>query len=247
MQSYDQQFYADLDDTAMPSARRIVPMVRQLVSVGSAIDIGCGDASWLDVFRENGVEDVFGVDGDWVEETQIKIPLDRFARRRLDRPLELDRRFDLVICLEVAEHLQPESAEPFIAELCGLAPVVLFSAAIPHQGGLHHHNEQWPAYWSNLFTAKGYRAIDAIRPAIWQDDEVSWWYKQNTLLFANEEALVASPRLQEALERSPEVPPSMVHPGMYDEVLRRAEPSFGPWFWMGWAAMRRSLRKRFGF
>ena len=150
LQSYDQQFYTDLDETAAPSAERIVPMVQDLLSVGSVIDVGCGDASWLDVFRNNGVEDVFGVDGSWVEEPQIKIPLERFARRRLDRPLEINRRFDLALCLEVTEHLRSESAAGFISELCGLAPVVLFSAAIPHQGGLHHYNEQW-RLWDQVY------------------------------------------------------------------------------------------------
>jgi hypothetical protein len=65
---------------------------------------------------------------------------ERFLPHDIATPLpeHLVGRFDLAVCLEVAEHLPPERAESFIRELCDLAPVVLFSAAIPGQGGTGH-------------------------------------------------------------------------------------------------------------
>lgn len=64
----------------------------------------------------------------------------------LTQPLSLGRKFDLCVSMEVAEHLPPSRADSFVADLVGLAPVVLFSAAVPEQGGTNHLNEQWPDY-----------------------------------------------------------------------------------------------------
>lgn len=246
MPDYDRHFYEDLATTALPSARRIVPIVLELVAVRSVIDVGCGDGSWLAVFRELGVADVFGVDGDWVDTDQLKIPLDSFAPRRLDEALAIGRRSDLAISLEVAEHLWPDRAAGFVGELCGLAPVVLFSAAIPHQGGHNHFNEQWPGYWAELFAAREYRPVDVLRLRIWDDPGVTWWYKQNIMLFASDAGLTAHPRLAAARKHAPAVPPPLVHPDKYRELVRLTQPSFGRWLKMAMAAFRRSVRKRAG-
>lgn len=73
------------------------------------------------------------------------------------------RNFDLAVSLQVAEHLPPSSAKGFIDSLAKLAPVVLFSAAIPLQAGAEHLNEQWPEYWAALFKTHDYLPIDCIR------------------------------------------------------------------------------------
>ena len=86
------------------------------------------------------------------------------------------------------EHLSPGRADGFVADLCRLAPLVLFSAAIPHQGGDHHVNEQWQSYWAERFGALSYRPIDLVRPAIWKDERIPWFYRQNYLLYADAKA-----------------------------------------------------------
>lgn len=246
-QRYDHQFYADLEETALPSARRIVPMLRDWIAIDSVVDVGCGDGSWLSVFRQEGVGEVLGLDGPWVDVDQLKIPADCFARRSLEETLDLgDRRFDLAMTLEVAEHLPPARAESLVAELTAAAPVVFFSAATPDQGGAHHVNEQWPRYWADLFAGHGYRAIDSIRLAVWEDPAVCWWYKQNCLLFAAEAAIVANPGLRAEADRAPAVPPALIHPELFRQKVRLAEPSLGRWLKQGRRAIRRSLAKRAG-
>jgi hypothetical protein len=94
-------------------------------------------------------------------------------------------RFDLAISVEVAEHLPPSHSGRFVKELVALAPVVLFSAAIPLQGGVDHQNERWQSYWQGLFEREGYRALDVIRPRVWDDPEVTPFYAQNALLYAS--------------------------------------------------------------
>ena len=75
-----------------------------------------------------------------------------------------------------------------IEDLCSLADVILFSAAIPRQGGTEHINEQWQSYWAAQFRKHGYVAYDVVRPMVWADERVKWWYQQNTLAYANSNA-----------------------------------------------------------
>lgn len=242
---YDAAFYAELEETALPSARVIAPMLMGWMQIDSVLDVGCGDGSWLSVFREEGVGEVLGLDGPWVREDQLKIPGDCFARRSLDQGLELEgRRFDLAMTLEVAEHLPPPRAAGLVKELTQAAPVVFFSAAPPDQGGANHVNEQWPAYWADLFAAHGYRAIDAVRPAVWADERVCWWYKQNCLLFASEAAIADNPKLKALAEASPAIPHALIHPELFRQKVKLAEPSLGRWLKQGRRALARSLAKR---
>ncbi|MBI3825229.1 MAG: class I SAM-dependent methyltransferase [Candidatus Rokubacteria bacterium] len=220
MKEYGREFYANRDDGARRSAELVVPIVMELVRPRRVVDVGCGEGAWLAVFREHGAE-VRGVDGDWVDRARLKIPADRFTVADLGAPLRLDERFDLAVSLEVAEHLDPSSAETFVESLARLAPVVLFSAAIPGQGGRHHVNEQWPAYWARLFEGRGLVPVDAIRSRIWGATQIEWWYAQNAVLFASPAALEAGPALRAAHAASPRVPPALVHPRHYAE---KADP-----------------------
>lgn len=219
MTAYSESFYQRHQDGMRRSAREVVPLVMDLVRPASVIDVGCGIGTWLSVFRETGVEDIFGIDGDWVEKSQLEIPGDKFLAADLAKPLRIERHFDLVVSLEVAEHLPGSRAEGFIDSLTSLGPVVLFSAAIPHQGGRNHINEQWPEYWLSHFQARGYVVIDAFRKRIWQNDNVEWWYAQNTLLFVRSSHLEASASLKNELLRADSPQLSLVHPKAYLEVV----------------------------
>jgi SAM-dependent methyltransferase len=196
---YDEAFFRSTTDGARQSARHVVPVVLGLVAPQSVIDFGCGLGAWLFVFRELGVTDVLGVDGAYVDRSRLEIPQSRFQPHDLRRRLPLDRRFDLAISLEVAEHLPPEAAARFVSTLCDASDVVMFSAAVPTQGGKGHLNEQWPEYWEALFKVRGYRQFDCLRAFLWDDPDVVWWYAQNTFIYATAdhpatEALAAASR-----------------------------------------------------
>ena len=187
---YDANFFKEIDRDGLASARVIVPLVRELVDCDSVVDVGCGHGAWLRVFLEQGTSKAVGYDGGYVDKSQLLIPRECFREVDLSRPFNIAERCHLAVCLEVAEHLPPSMAAPLVAALCQAAPAVLFSAALPGQGGTQHLNEQWPRYWESLFRKHGYARIDAIRPAVWREPAVAWWYKQNAFLFIREKELM---------------------------------------------------------
>ena len=176
-------FYADYAPEPMEGAREILRIVKDILNPRSVVDVGCSEGHWLKVWSDLGVNEFIGIDEEYVGPDELMIPFDRFRRIDLNAPQRLENRFDLVESLEVAEHLPEASADTFVSFLCSLSSVVLFSAAVPHQGGVKHLNEQWPEYWANLFMQRGYVAIDAIRDRIWNNPRVPVWYAQNTLMF----------------------------------------------------------------
>jgi SAM-dependent methyltransferase len=178
---YNAEFFRSLRDGIRRSASVVVPLLIDICRPQSVIDVGCGTGHWLAAFRGRGVTDVLGVDGPWVPRVQREIPEDLFLEHDLAQPLNLDRSFDLALCLEAAEHLPPEAALPLVESLTRIAPIVAFSAAIPHQGGDGHVNEQWPSYWAKLFASCGYDCFDSLRQRLWADDAVEFWYRQNML------------------------------------------------------------------
>lgn len=217
MQQYSDDFFEHIQGGSLRSAREIVPLVLKLIQSTRVIDVGCGVGTWLLVFKECGVEEILGVDGDHVNKEKLLIPSRSFLSRDLREPLRLNSQFDLVVSLEVAEHLPGECAGTLVDSLTKLGPAVLFSAAPPFQGGVNHINEQWPDYWSNLFKKRGFEVVDCIRKRIWQNDNVEWWYAQNILLFANCDYLDDHPALKLEVAKTNHSQMSIVHPRNYAE------------------------------
>lgn len=211
---YAPSFFSEIADSAQAGARRILPLAFELLEPTSVVDVGCGAGHWLAEAARLGIGDYLGIDG-YAPAESLQIDARRFVTHDLSRPLTVGRRFDLVLCLEVAEHLDASAADVLVASLAGLGPAVLFSAAVPHQSGHHHLNEQWPDYWAERFAAQGLHPVDAIRPRIWADADVPWWYRQNVLLFCEPQLVERSAALREARERTALGQLPVVHPQLY--------------------------------
>lgn len=197
------------------SAQEIVPLVLELLNPKSVVDVGCGIGVWLAVFGEHGIENILGIDSIHVDKRMLRIPAEKFLTADLRKPFCVGRRFDLVVSLEVAEHLPIESAGDFVKSLVELGDVVLFSAAVPFQGGTRHLNEQWPDYWKQHFQRRGYVAVDALRKKIWQNERIKFYYRQNILIFVREDFLVQNAVLKREYERTNMKQLSIVHPELY--------------------------------
>lgn len=240
---YDQGFYDDQRGLSRRSAAEVVPLVIQMVDPTSVVDVGCGVGTWLRAFVDRGITDVTGVEGAHIRGVPLEIDQSALAVADLGSGvLDLPRSYDLALCMEVAEHLPPIAAPAFVRSLTALAPVVLFGAGVPGQGGDGHVNEQWQQWWSDRFAEEGYAAHDAIRPRIWANPNVAWWYAQNTILYVRQGHPV-----EQRLAALPVVPPplSMVHPAMLLERVAAADAvGAGASLRLLAAALRRALDRR---
>lgn len=138
MSSDPAQYNAMLEANAearLTSARIILQPLIQMFDPKSVLDVGCGHGAWLVAAREFGVDEIYGIDGPWIDPQALLIPETFFSAQSLDQQLALEKRSDLVMSLEVAEHVEQEAADLFIDNLVRHGDVILFSAAIPFQGG----------------------------------------------------------------------------------------------------------------
>jgi SAM-dependent methyltransferase len=223
MNPYTNEFFDEHVEGSRSSARLVVPMIMELVRPKRVVDVGCGLGTWLAVFRDHGAEEILGIDGVYVDRQRLEIAPHEFLACDLSSSMAVDRRFDLAVSLEVAEHLPEGSADALVSFLTSLAPVILFSAAIPCQGGTNHVNEQWPDYWATRFENHGYRTYDCIRDCIWDNPDVECWYAQNILLYSQRPIPAPTdPALVAAQARWPGL--SRVHPRQFIgsiEYMRR--------------------------
>jgi len=171
------------------AASRIISFVQTLVPTHSVIDVGCARGTWLRQWQIHGVCDVTGVDGDYVDRSKLELETWHFVVRDLAVRFNLERQFDLAQSLEVAEHLPQARAVTFVGDLVTHAPVVLFSAASPGQGGENHLNEQPGEYWRRLFLNHDYVAIDCLRPLLAREPNIPAWYRYNIMLYVRRDHL----------------------------------------------------------
>jgi SAM-dependent methyltransferase len=215
---YPADWHRIYGDKTGESARRILPALIDLFGAKSVLEVGCGNGHWTQVAIDHGIEDYTVVDGPWNNRDHLLVSAERFVEADLTVPLNLDRRYDLGICLEVAEHVRGESADKLVRSLAAAADVVLFGAAIPFQGGHGHINEQWPSYWRGLFAALGYRPFDLVRPLHWTDRSIHYWYRQNAFVYVNENNGAATRIAEQAAGCDSVTLFDAVHPEKFEEV-----------------------------
>lgn len=220
---YSKKFYDHQMAGSLISAREILPLVLELIKPENVVDVGCGVGSWLSVCKKLGINDVVGLDGEWVNDELLLIPKEDFINIDLTKPQKIGRKFDLSMSLEVAEHLPANHADEFINLLTDLAPVVLFSAAIPFQGGENHINEQWPEYWIEKFNSRNYLVIDLIRPEIWNNNNVEPFYAQNIFLFVRDDYIIKNTALNNKIGKNNINQFSIIHPRIYLHKLQNHE------------------------
>lgn len=197
----------------MDTPQEVVPVLMELFQPSSVVDMGCGLGTFTASFQAHRVSHVLGVDGPWVDANLRRKNLsdDHFLCSKLDEYLDLGMRYDLAISLEVAEHLDAASADIFVHNLTEASDTIVFSAAIPHQGGQNHINEQWLSYWKSKFENKGYAFYDVLRYRFWNNPSVFHWYRQNMVVFSK----------KDLSHLASNVPVDIVHPDFYlDKAVR---------------------------
>ena len=180
MTHYDDKFYDDQANGSLLSALNVVPLVCDRYHPKTVVDVGCGIGTWASVFEKYDCE-ALGIDGDYVSGDRLLVK--KYLPLDISESFQLGYKFDLAVCLEVAEHLPMDRSQSFIYDLTGLSDTILFSAATPGQGGTNHINEQPLEFWEKIFIKNGYEMKDEIRPLIADIKDVSWWYRKNIVVF----------------------------------------------------------------
>jgi SAM-dependent methyltransferase len=180
-------FKRDVEDAAVSSAPHISSSIARDYRPQSVIDVGCGTGALLEAIAKHGIE-VYGLEyADAAIEFchRRKLNVQKFDLER--SPVDIPRKFSVAVSMEVAEHLPASVSDRYVHLLTSLAPVVVFTAAVPGQGGLDHVNEQPPEYWIAKFAAHGHELIPEVMER-WKSEwrgggKVAGWYHGNLLVF----------------------------------------------------------------
>lgn len=184
--NYSGRYFDKHAAAARASAQQIVPFVMSILRPTHIADVGCGSGQWTREFILNGVETAFAFDAHAVPHWEEEANRVEFQKIDLEaRPVEFPR-VDLVCWLEVAEHLSKSACRRVMRSIIQRADAVLFSCAVPGQGGTGHVSERWLSDWVHEFSACGFTCADVLRPRFWCDEKVSWWYRQNTVIFVKQ-------------------------------------------------------------
>lgn len=208
----------------LSSARVIVPLICEALHPESVIDIGCGIGVWLSEFRRNGASVVHGVDGDWIAKEELLIERENieiydFEDKKRSVNFLKHRRYDLAVCLEMAEHVSAGRANYIVETLVKAADVIYFSGATPYSGGMHHVNEQWQSYWISKFQNKGFVMVDYIRPRIWDNRNICYFYAEESFIFVKQDRISDFPVLKKEIRDN--VICNLVHPIHFkDQIIK---------------------------
>ena len=211
---YNDNFHEVHFQNSINSAKEVIPLFLSYYKPKTVLDVGCGLGTWLNIFEQNQCE-VFGIDGDYIKTKDLVIKPNKFKAYDLNKKFNLEKKFDLVISLEVAEHILPENAKEFVESICVHSDVVLFSAAVPGQEGTLHYNEQYNKYWIDLFTNNNYECVDFLRHEIWNNKNISWWYRQNMLIFIKK-SKINNPLYKLIIDKKREEQNSYIHPELLE-------------------------------
>jgi cyclopropane fatty-acyl-phospholipid synthase-like methyltransferase len=209
LHQYTEEFFEYIERGSIASAKLFSRFLTPLLGVHSILDVGCGRGAWLREWHNAGVGIAQGVDGPYVRQESLLIPIQDFTAVDLSKAFDLERRYDLVSSLEVAEHLPRACSEVFVSSLVRHGDLILFSAATPGQGGENHINERPLSFSQEIFRTKGYEAYDVIRPVFRANKGVEPWYRFNSILYANE-------RIRPSLPAA--VTSARVEPGRLSEI-----------------------------
>lgn len=217
--------FSELHNLKSPNI--IAPILYDILKPASVVDIGCGLGTFLYAFKQCGVKEVMGLDGPWIDKEKLSGYLDQnsFKIVNLHEPIQLNKTYDLAICLEVAEHLAPESADTIVKSLVSLSKTIVFSAAVPYQGGQNHLNEQYINYWQEKFSKHDYIVYDVLRFIFWNNKEVFWWYKQNMYLVAHKDVTIDIQAFRKKEGNIHEM--IFIHPELYEERMSRLKNIVG--------------------
>ena len=235
--------FTHLTEQSYAAAQSIVPLVIDILGpLDSVVDLGGGAGGWLRVFQESGVRNIRLFDHPGVQSSDLLISPDFFTPCDLSVETPSPVVCNLVMTIECLEHLPESRADAMVDFLVKSSDFVLFSAAIPLQGGHKHINEQPSCYWRDKFADHGYASLDIIRPRIIFNKNIPWWLRQNLRLYVRRSAIDQIP----AAKREPFLPDDMDIVSEQVLTMRPPELTLRQLFSKIPAALAEAIRYRWG-
>lgn len=185
---YNNKFFKNTIKYEADSAAEFVKVVLKYYSPKSIVDIGCGVGIYLKEFNKKGIENLLGIDGSPAARDEFLLSSDKLIIFDLAKKYKFEKKYDLALCLEVAEHLRAEDADVLVETIIDSANDIIFSAAVPGQGprSIGHINEQPPEYWIKKFEDKKYNYLEEqtkeMRREL-KENGVVWWIVNNLMVF----------------------------------------------------------------
>jgi SAM-dependent methyltransferase len=186
---YNNKFFKNTIKYEADSAAEFVEVVLKYYNPQNIVDIGCGVGIYLKEFNQKGIADLLGVDGSPAARDEFLLSPEKLIIFDLAKKYKFEKKFDLALCLEVAEHLREEDADTLVETIIGASDNIIFSAAVPGQGprSIGHINEQPPEYWIEKFANKNYiylkEQTENMRKEM-EDKGVVWWIVNNLMVFS---------------------------------------------------------------
>lgn len=167
------------------NARKVLKTVFRILGVPpSFLDIGGGAGSWCTAAKGLGVQHVRLVDACPPNQVIPELTQEEQIQANLEDGIPYLGKFDLVICIEVIKHLSESAASSLLKQMTSCTNFILFSAAIPGQGGIGHINERLHDYWHEKFSELEFEKYDVIRPMLISRPDISSIHRQNLFIYA---------------------------------------------------------------
>jgi len=179
---YDDYFYEQHMDTKTRSAVSIANVIVDTINPCSVFDIGCGNGIFISELNKRGI-DVLGCDS---SKAAIRTSCKNVTIFAADvtNPIMLNRKYDLVMCVEVAEHIHKKYSDQLIANCINNGERILFTSAPPGQGGIGHINEQPYEFWITKFNKFGFVHDEKMTLCLkekMRSKKVIWWITENIM------------------------------------------------------------------
>jgi GT2 family glycosyltransferase/glycosyltransferase involved in cell wall biosynthesis/2-polyprenyl-3-methyl-5-hydroxy-6-metoxy-1,4-benzoquinol methylase len=119
------------------------------------LEVGCAKGFLVEALRDRKI-DVYGMDLSEYAINEVRADIKKFCKvGSIIDPLQ--QKFDLIVCIEVLEHIAPEFADKAVSNLCAATNDILFSSTPDDEHNEPTHlNVQPPEYWAGLFLKNGF-------------------------------------------------------------------------------------------
>lgn len=153
------------------------------LSPKTVLDAGCAMGYLVAALRDRGVE-AFGIDISRYALSRVREDIKSYCfQGSLTDPLpeEMPQKYDLVVSIEVLEHLYAEDGKKAVYNLCQLADCILFCSSSSDFSEKTHFNVQQREYWARLFAENGFLDNLNYRPTYITPYAVCYYRSQNLL------------------------------------------------------------------